>query len=298
MDWWRGLARHRWRRLSESRLVIRAFAPEDLPAARAVWRSAFAAQFGLSPEVFRPGADVLARRLAGQPGSCFVAVDNGQVVGSVVGLDWGSVWILGPLTVDPAAQARGHARALVEAFLSAAGDRLVGLWTFPNSVKHLGLYHSVGFESRSLVAVGLMAAAKGDQSLVPADWQRPDGVFAGLDLSREPGGGSQIVGLADGAALAVVQHGAASEADVDQLYCKFAWASDASALAALLVGLRAMAAGLGLGQVKLGVNLARRAAHRVLREAGWVPRLVGVAMHRPDVHAWDRAEVLVLDDWQ
>jgi predicted N-acetyltransferase YhbS len=277
--------------------VIRAFLPQDLPDADAVYRAAFANQFGIEPSRFRVGSDALGLRLRGQPHCCFVAADHHGILGSIVGLDWGNIWILGPLTVAPAAQGSGIARQLVDTFLEAAGSRLVGLWTFPSSLKHLYLYQRVGFLPRYLVGVGAFPAQAGPPLLQASLADLPSGsIFAGLDLSREQGG--SVLALPSGDAAALVHVGAGSEAGPDELYVKFAAASSPDAFRQLLHGLAATASHESLLRVKAGVNTARRGAWAALQDQGWRPAMFGVAMHRPDLPAWDHSDAWVIDDWQ
>jgi predicted N-acetyltransferase YhbS len=130
---------------------------QDLAEADRVYRLAFGTQFGLpDPSRFRGDSQVIRVRWTADPRPCFVAEADGQIVGSIIGMDWGSVFILGPLTVDPAHAARGVGRRLIEPvmdFIAARGFTLAALFTFPHSPKHIHLYESYGFVPRRLTPV-------------------------------------------------------------------------------------------------------------------------------------------------
>ena len=130
---------------------------DDLAAADNVYRLAFGTQFGLpDPSRFRGDAQVLRGRWTADPRPCFVAEIDGRIVGSVIGMDWGSVFVLGPLTVDPAHADRGVGRRLIAPvmdFIAAHDFTLAALFTFPHSPKHIHLYESYGFVPQHLTPV-------------------------------------------------------------------------------------------------------------------------------------------------
>lgn len=138
-------------------ILVRPLLADDLEAADRVYRLAFGTQFGLpEPSRFRGDAQVLRGRWTADPRPCFVAESNGRIVGSVIGMDWGSVFVLGPLTVDPAQADRGIGRRLMQAtmaFVDAQGFALAALFTFPHSPKHIHLYESYGFVPQHLTPV-------------------------------------------------------------------------------------------------------------------------------------------------
>src|SRR4051812_43481734 len=69
---------------------IRPLEECDLSAADRVYRLAFGMQFGLpDPMQYRGDAQILRPRWATTPGATFVAELNGEVVGSITGMDWG-----------------------------------------------------------------------------------------------------------------------------------------------------------------------------------------------------------------
>jgi hypothetical protein len=85
-----------------------------------------------------------------------VAEANGEVVGSNFATNWGSVGFFGPLTIDPAFWDCGVGKRLMEPIIKCFdnwGTRHAGLFTFPQSVKHVGLYRRFGFWPRFLTAL-------------------------------------------------------------------------------------------------------------------------------------------------
>jgi hypothetical protein len=53
----------------------------------------------------------------------------------------------------------------------------------------------------------------------------------------------------------------------------------------------------GLKRIEAGVNLNRSDAYRQMLRRGFRTDIQGVAMHKPDAPAYNRPEVLVVDDW-
>src|SRR5581483_496661 len=92
-------------------VTIRPIAPRDIAAADKVHRLAFGTFFGLpDPSKFRGDAEVIRTRSAADPGVALVAEEDGRIVGSALGMDWGSVFIIGPVTVHPDQWSKGIAR--------------------------------------------------------------------------------------------------------------------------------------------------------------------------------------------
>jgi len=46
------------------------------------------------------------------------------------------------------------------------------------------------------------------------------------------------------------------------------------------------------------VNTGRSGAYREMLRLGYRTELLGVAMHRPESGAYNRADVYILDDWR
>ena len=159
---------------------------------------------------------------------------------------WGSVGFFGPLSVHPERWDAGIAKRLLGPTMdlfAARGTRHVGLFTFPQSTKHVGLYQRFGFWPRHLTAV--MAKAVDTQRPAPS-WSTVSTVGAnalaqiraltnlvydGLDVSRELAAiGAQQLGdtvlLRDGgtlAGVAICHCGAGSEAGSPDAYVLDDW---------------------------------------------------------------------------
>ena len=309
-----------------SDIVIRPLRADDLAAADTVYRLAFGTQFGLTePLQFRGDTAIIRTRWTMDPRPCFVAVAGDRVVGSVVGMDWGSAFILGPLTVAPADANRGIGRQLMAAMMAFVAERrfpLAALYTLPNSAKHLHLYESYGFEAQRLTPV--MAKAPATSTTVPcllSDLTPRDreaavaacravagAIFPDLDLSREITAmaeqslGEILLLVRDGviAGFALCHLGKGSEAGSGALFVKFACVRPGAAenFAALLNACETLAAQRGAQRIIAGVNMAREAAYRVMLARGYRAEIVGVAMLRPAQPGWNRPEIFALDDWR
>ena len=66
----------------------------------------------------------------------------------------------------------------------------------------------------------------------------------------------------------------------------------------LLDGGETLAAERGLHRIEAGVNLSRSQAYRQMLARGFRTDIQGVAMHRPDLPAYNRVDVFLVDDWR
>jgi predicted N-acetyltransferase YhbS len=297
----------------------------DVAEATRVWRLAFGTQLGApDPARFRLEVRSVETRFTTNPGLCFVAERAGSVVGSVIGMDWGSQVVLGPLTVDPVCWGKGIARLLTARFLEAADGRrapLVSLFTFPQSATHVRLYESFGFEPMHLtpiltkpvagptadVSYRLFRNAREGEHAGLLEQCRAicDSNLRGLDLSREieavdrQSVGDTILTEAEGAVTGfAICHTGAGEAGRGNMFVKFAAVRprDAAAFEHLVDAVESVAAERGAERITLGINTARRDAYRRLIARSYRASLIGVAMHRPDVPGTLRSELYVIDD--
>lgn len=266
---------------------VRRLAEPDVEAADRVMRTAFGTYLGFTPpDSFGGDGEFVRTRARARHTAGFVAEDDGVVVGSCLVSRWGSFAVLGPLTVDPAHWDAGIGRRLMEPAvdqLDAWSVRLAGLFTFPNSPKHIGLYHRYGFYPRTLTALmqHRVTRAEPARAIVRLSTTSPndrgellrqlaavsDAVYAGLDLTAEIEelAGQRlgdVVVVEDGgdpAGFALCHLGAGSEAGSNTCYVKFA---------------------------------VVRLAH------GYRAGMYGLAMHRPNHSGFSRREDYVLDDWR
>ncbi|HEX9463587.1 MAG TPA: GNAT family N-acetyltransferase [Alphaproteobacteria bacterium] len=309
-------------------LTIRPIAPQDVPAADRVHRLAFGTFFGLpDPTKFRGDAEVIRTRAAADAAVVLVAEQDGQIIGSALGMDWGSVFIVGPVTVHPEQWSRGVARLLMaemDRLIAARPVTLTGLFTHPASTKHVRLYESYGFVPQFIT--GVMSkpveptAAGGAPSLysalsptareetLQACRRLTDRVYPGLDLTREIRAvADQHLGdtvlRTDGQELtgfAVCHVGPGSEAGGGRAFVKFAAVrpGDEQEFRRLLADSEALAVARQAGRLIAGVNSGRRAAYRVMQACGFRADMNGIAMHRPDQPGYNRPEIFAIDDWR
>jgi GNAT superfamily N-acetyltransferase len=308
-------------------VLVRPLAENDLDAADHIMRVAFGTLRGLPDPAEAFGDAEFARtRFRAAPDCAWVAEVDGAVAGSVFVTRWGSFGFFGPLTTHPDYWDRGVGSRLLEQVVETFSSwelRQSGLFTFPNSTKHLGLYQKFGFWPRFLTAVmAKPAVATADDhtlfSSVSAE-QRPDvigaigeltnAVFSGLDVRREIEGVA-AQGIGDTVLLyreeqlvgvAVCHCGAGSEAGSGACYVKFAAVRPGAAAAEwfeeLLDVCESFAAEAGLVRLVAGVNTGRLDAYRRMLDRGFRSELVGVSMHsRPDGPDFDSPGHYVIDD--
>jgi len=307
-------------------ITVRALLESELSDADRIFRVAFGTQQGAEmPESFAAGSDYVASRWSAEPLSAFAALVDGELVGTNFVARWGSFGYLGPLTVDPSRWNTGVGQRLLEATVARLDEwdvRLAGLYTFAESVKHVGLYQRFGFWPRALTQLcvkpvgpgpGRVEAARLSElgaddlpAAVEGCRQLTGRIYEGLDLTREVravieqdlGDVLLIGGLEEVEAFAVCHLGEGSEAGPDLAYVKFGAADSEEAFRRLLLACENLATECGLKKLLLGVSTARTMAWRVVREMGFVPRMQGIAMHRPNRAGFNHREAWVVDDWR
>jgi hypothetical protein len=302
--------------------------PAHVDQADRVMRIAFGTFLG-APDPLRVfgDAEYVRTRFRAEPAWAFAATDAaGEVLGSNFATRWGSYGFFGPLTVRVDAWDRGIASRLMQPVLALFEQwsvRQAGLFTFPQSPRHLGLYQKFGFWPQRLTALlekavepvtgadGLPGHAR---LLDPrrahelADCRElTDRIFEGLDLTHEIRAGhtqrlGETVLTQDGAALDgfAVCHLGLGEAGSGNCFVKFAAVRPGTGAGArfeaLLDACEALAARRGLSRVVAGVNTARHDAYRRLLARGYRPWLEGVLMQRPDEPGYARPDAFVIDD--
>ena len=163
-------------------VTIRHMQAEDIPRVGAVMVAAFNDVFCRHgyPEPFpspAAGTSIAQGYARLEPKECFTALQAGQIVGSGFLHLRGDTAGIGPITVDPGAQAQGAGRALMQTVIEAGGAcpsfRLVqdafNMVSFP-------LYSRLGFEVRgtiaSLVGQHIQADVPGDVEI--REWLTED----------------------------------------------------------------------------------------------------------------------------
>lgn len=300
--------------------------PEDaLAEADRILRVAFDTFTGA--DVFGD-ADVLRTRFRSPATEVLGAWSGDQLVGSAVVSRWGSVGVLGPVSVAPERWGAGIGTRLVAAAVEVMegwDTAQQGLFTFAESPRHHGLYQRFGFWPRYLIAIMSRAVdASGPElgtllsTLPQSEWDAvltgcattTDAICSGLDLSAEMRAVLEqelgdVVVVGEPCAprgFAVCHVGPGTEAGSGTCYVKTAAVTPGrgapGAFAALLGACHSFAARSRATRLVVGVNTGRRQAYQALLDAGFRIDRSGVAMHRPDEAGYDRPDVWVLDDWR
>jgi ribosomal protein S18 acetylase RimI-like enzyme len=313
---------------------VRPLDEADLDTVRRVHRAAFGSFLGLpDPQAFRLGADAIGLRWRTWPEGGFVGTVDGRIAASGLMMNWGSVCILGPLTVAPEHWSRGIARQMMDALVGVidrGGFAFAGLFTFPQSATHIRLYESYGFRMQRITAImskavvahlppeGLrVVSGPGDDvDGAVADAAAVTGtVFPGLDVGREirevarGGFGDTVILTEDGApaGVAICHHGPMSEASEGQTLVKFAAVTNRSGgggrdaderFARLLAACEGLASSRGAERIIAGTNTGRTAAYEAMQAAGFRTDMNGVAMMRPATDGYNTPDVFAVDDWR
>ncbi len=300
----------------------------ELQEADRIVRLAFGTFLGLpNPLDFMGDRTFMAPRWRSPHVKVIGARERGRLIGSNVATRWGSFGFFGPLTVLPEYWDRGVAQRLLEATMTIFdrwGVRHTGLFTFPQSTKHVGLYQKFGYWPRYLTAIMtyephdgsedgptlLSAFAKGQrEKAIQACRKFTDKIDKGLDLAGEIQAAltqrtGEVVliytrGVLDG--FAICLNGPGSEGGEKTCYIKFGAARSGTGAAErfdkLLAACHAFASSRGV-TIEAGVNLAREQAYQRMRSHGYRVAMQGVAMQRPHEDGFNRADAYVIDDWR
>ena len=314
-----------------SSLVVRQLTEGDLADADRINRVAFGTFFGLpNPQEFRGDGQVVPGRFQRNPEGAFAADLDGKLVACGFVMDWGSVGIFGPLTVDVNHWGKGIARRMLDAmtgYMDARGFALHGLFTHPQSATHIRLYEEYGFWMQRVTAVmdkqvdlsrpmPIETICFSSLSDVDRDATLKQcaavttGIYEGMDLSGEilsieaNGFGDTVLLHVDGrlAGFACCHQGAGSEAGSSQTLIKFAAVTPgplASENFSRLLGIcESFAAHRGTGRLVAGTNSGRRFCYEALRNAGFRTWMNGIAMIKPDHDGYNTSETYVIDDWR
>ncbi len=306
----------------------------ELEEADRIVRLAFGTFLGLpDPLSFMGDRNLIAPRWRSSHVKVIAAREGGRLIGSNVATRWGSFGFFGPLTVLPEYWDRGVAKRLLEATMAIFdrwGVRHTGLFTFPQSAKHVGLYQTFGYWPRYLTAIMtrtpeasparqanpanapvlLSAFTKSQREpAIQACGKLTHKIDKGLDLAGEIRAvlaqrtGDVVLTYTRGVldAFAVCLNGPGSEGGEKTCYIKFGAARVGAGAGErfdkLLDACEAFASSRG-ATVEAGVNLAREDAYRRLRAHGYRVTMQGVAMQSPHADGFNRADVYVIDDWR
>jgi len=310
---------------------IRLLREQEISIADSIFRLAFGTFVGApNPAEFFGDRNYIETRFNIDPRAAFVAEVDGQIVGSNIAANWGSIGTFGPLTVHPDYWDRDIAKKLIEAAIAKFLEwdiNQAGLFTFPGSPKHQVLYHKFGFYPRFLTFVmGKIIASdsppdvefvgysdldeNGRSQSLKDCYNLTDSIYPELDASREilsvykQNLGDTIlfydtVGLAG---FAACHCGAGSEAGADRCYIKFAAVRPGKEAAdnfeRLLDRCEAFAKTRNLSRLVAGVNTSHAEAYTRMISRGFRTETTGVAMHKPNAPAYKISDIFVLDDWR
>lgn len=316
--------------IMSAEVTVRPMLEDDVAEARKIFSLAFGTYIGVDdPSAFGADRDYIGTRRKTNPTAAFVAEVDKEVVGSNFAMRWGTVGFFGPLTIRPDMWGKGLGKHLMTPVLDCFEQWQLthaGLYTFPNSTKHLHLYQQYGFWPRFLTAimskpVGMTAAATewSGYSEAPSMEQQAilgeccaltDSIYPGLRLDQEIRAvfdqalgdtvlirdGGELVGMA------VCHCGPATEAGADACYIKFGAAkpgrNTATYFHRLLDACELLASKQGQSRLTGGVSLARDRAFQALRTQGFRADMVGISMHRPNEPGYSHRDAWVMDDWR
>ena len=323
-------SRSRIENTTKSNIHVRPLQENELSTADSIMRLAFGTFIGLpEPMSFMGDAAYVRNRWLADPEAAFAAEAAGEVIGSNFATNWGSVGFFGPLTIRPDFWDRGVGKRLMEPILGLFEKwetRHAGLFTFPQSQKHIGLYQRFGFWPRFLTAI---MSKPVEQITSALRWTRfsevsigerddvlsacrevTDAIYEGLDVASEIRAvAAQNLGdtilLWDNdrlMALAVCHVGPGTEAGSDVCYIKFAAVRPAPTaeqhFSDLLDACEEMAFARHVSRLRGGVNTARHEAYRHMLARGFRTDIQGVVMSRPNEAGYNRPDVFLIDDWR
>ena len=206
------------------------------------------------------------------------------------------------------------------------GTKHVGLFTFAQSQKHVGLYQNFGFWPRFLTAIMSKpiehtktasewakfseVPANDVESALSACREVTNSIYEGLDLEREilavaaQALGETILLWDDNSlvGLAVCHNGPGTEAGSGACYIKFGAVASRPTAAQdfnrLIDACEQWAASRNSGRIVAGVNTARHEAYRALLACGFKTDMQGVVMSKPNEAGYNRPGVYLVDDWR
>lgn len=308
--------------------IIRLLQEQELAEADQIFRLAFGTFIGLpDPLQFESSKTYFPHRWKTEPSAALAAEINQQLVGSILGVHWGSFAYFGPLSVHPDFWDKGIAKSLVAAMMERFeewGIQQAGLFTFPSSAKHHGLYQKFGFYPQCLTPVMAKSiqpmtltqflfsqVPEAEKAAILKETQHlTNAVFEGLDLSKEIQTVDTLklgdtVMLWDNDRLlgfAVCHCGAGTEAGQNTCFIKFGAIRPGNQsqkyFEQLLNLCEAFGFKQGLTKLQAGVNTSRHQAYQTMLNLGFRTEITGVAMQKQNQSGFNRPDVFVLDDWR
>jgi GNAT superfamily N-acetyltransferase len=325
------------------KVLIRRVKKGDLSRVRDVIEQTFSdfleRQLGTRPRQAFGGAQYVHHRWLMEPWGCFVAEEDSQkLVGAALAVTWGSVGLVGPVAVLTNYQNQTIGQQLVRAveeFFEENKATLHGTVTYPNSPKHLYLYHKFGYRPKYLTAVMSRVLERSPRPPAPKGargglsvrrfstleetkkkaalgriHRLTNAICRGMDLSKE-------IEIVDGLALgdtmllergreivgfAIYHTPGVSEAPAGAVYVKFLAIDPrqrkAEHLEQFVAALEDLGAEIGVQRVILPVYLRYWLAYSTLVKCGYQIDFTMVRMQRGKLEDYEDPAHLVLDDWR
>jgi N-acetylglutamate synthase-like GNAT family acetyltransferase len=315
--------------LLTSDVLIKKLPSEDVDEAARIVRLAFGTYLKLDPSVAFGDKDVLTSRWRSDPSGVIGAYMDGRLIGSNVLTRWGSFGFFGPLTVHPDMWDKHVATQLMKATMELFAKwriKQLGLFTFADSPKHIGLYQKFGFYPQNLTAIltkkvqaeeeekGLdnnvefktfsSLNNKEEKSVLAECKYLANKVFAGLDLNSEIRGVKELK-LGDTVlvkehskitAFAISHTGPSTEGGSKSLYVKFGLASRKKSFRHLIRAVEALAGARGVESIEAGMNFGRAESYNEMLANDFKSQFQGVLMQKPNQAGYNKPKVFAIDD--
>ncbi len=315
--------------VAKQAIKVGALKESELDEAARIVRLAFGTFLGVpNPAEFMGDRNFMAPRWRSSNVKVLAARADGRLIGTNVLTRWGSFAFFGPLTILPEYWDKGVAQRLLTDTMAVFDRwdlRHSGLFTFPHSAKHIGLYQKFGYWPGHLTAIMKRQPENSREELqTPALLSKLNaaqrrGAIAecakltgkidkGLDLTAELGAvmaqgtGDVVLTYARGGleGFAVCMNGVGSEGGEKTCYVKFGAARSGKGASErfdrLLEACDAFARARN-AELEAGVSLASKDAFLRMRAHGYRAAAQGVKMHRPH-QGFDRADAFVMEDWR
>ncbi len=311
-------------------IKIRTLQEAEIPEANRIFKLAFGTFIGLpNPLEFYGDADLITYRWKIDPSAVFAAEIDGKLVGTNIACCWGSMGYFGPLSVHPEYWNQGVAQKLIAAVMSKFEQwdiKQAGLFTFAESSKHHVLYQKFGFYPRFLTFIMAKPIQETSEKLAYSQYSqiKPElrrqslnaclemthEIYPGLDVSSEiisvyeQNLGDTVLLWEDNqlAGFAVCHCGANTEAGSNDCYIKFAAVKPGIKVAEnfekLLVCCEKLAINEKLTRLVAGINTSHEQAYKIMFSQQFRTEFTGVAMHKPNLENYNRADIFVLDNWR
>jgi GNAT superfamily N-acetyltransferase len=311
-------------------VTIRPLEEVDLQEAEQIFRVAFGTFLGVpDPANFSIDKASIRNRWLAEHTAAFGAEIDGRLVGSNMASRWGSVGVLGPLTILPDFWNRGIGKLLMEPVVNTFdrwGCKHAGLYTFAESRKHIRLYQKYGFWPRFLTPIMSKAVQttktkplyikysdtpkKDQRTCLDTCFEMTNLIYEGLNLEHEivsvytQGLGETLL-ISDGrelTGLAVCHCGSGTEAGRDTCYVKFGVVrpgkNSGKSFGRLLGACESLAYERGMSRLVAGVNTARHQAYQGMFKMGFTIDFQGIIMQRPNEAAYNLPDIYLIDDWR